>query len=82
MNRGQRLGFYVVGIIGATWLASVLLSDVGVFPESWDIGLADPINDARRWLINNQRTHWLYNVILNPFSDVVEGVINLIETTL
>lgn len=62
----------IVGCVVLVWASSRLLSSVGAFPSSLNVGLADPINDARGWLIDNQRSHWLYNVILNPTSDAID----------
>ena len=45
-----------VGLAAAA-LALVIVgfvASVGAFPESWNFGLADPIDRTRRWLINNQ----------------------------
>lgn len=77
-----QLAIWVIGAIATTWLASRLFASVGEFPESWNIGLAEPISDARGWLINNQRTHWVYNLVLNPFSDAIEWSIDALESTL
>ncbi|MEO6653027.1 MAG: ABC transporter permease subunit [Ilumatobacteraceae bacterium] len=73
---------WIVGGILTTWVASRILTSVGEFPESWNIGLAGPIGDARGWLIDNQRNHWLYSVILDPFSSVIGGAIDALEGTL
>ena len=59
-----------------------LFTNFGVFPESWDIGLADPIDRARRWLINNQTSHWLYTVFLNPITDAIDWAIRRLESIL
>ncbi len=77
-----RVGIWVAVGVALTWVASRLLGSVGEFPQSWDVGLAEPISDARGWLIDNQRTHWLYTAILDPFSDVTEGAIEALESTL
>lgn len=73
---------WLLGGIAATWIASRVLTSVGEFPQSWNIGLADPIGDARSWLIDNQRSHWLYSVILNPFSSFVGGAVDALESGL
>ncbi len=59
-----------------------ILTDTGVFPESWNIGLADPIDRTRRWLINNQTSHWLYAVVLNPATGTVDWAIRRLESLL
>ena len=59
-----------------------VLTDSGVFPESWNVGLADPIDRARRWLITNQNLHWLYTVFLNPVTDTIDWGIRRLEALL
>ena len=59
-----------------------ILTDTGVFPEAWNIGLADPIDRTRRWLINNQTSHWLYTVFLNPVTDAIDWAIRRLESLL
>ncbi len=58
------------------------LTDSGAFPTSWDVGLAEPIDRARRWLIDNQTSHWLYTVVLNPITDAIDSGIRWLESTL
>ena len=57
-------------------------ASVGAFPESWNLGLADPIDRTRRWLINNQTSHWLYSVLLNPVTDLADAGIRRLEAIL
>ncbi len=72
-------------VLGAMILLVVAfrtLTDVGVFPESWNVGLADPIDRVRRWLITNQNSHWLYTVFLNPVTDTMDWAIRRLESLL
>ncbi|MEZ5341513.1 MAG: ABC transporter permease subunit [Acidimicrobiales bacterium] len=80
--RPVRLGRWLVGLIVVTFVASKLFSTIGTFPESLNIGLAAPISDARGWLISNQRNHWLYGVLLDPFADSIEWAIELLAAVL
>ena len=59
--------------------AQLVLSSVGGFPESWAIGLADWIDDARRWVINNQTTHWSFSFVFNPVSDSIDWSLRIVE---
>ncbi len=58
------------------------LSSVGTFPDSWTIPLADWIDDARRWVIDNQTTHWSFSWIFNPISDSIDWVLRTVESFL
>ena len=59
--------------------AQLMLSSIGGFPESWAIGLADWIDDARRWIIDNQTTHWSFSFIFNPVSDTIDWGLRIVE---
>ncbi|WP_420436536.1 ABC transporter permease [Candidatus Poriferisocius sp.] len=74
--------FLAAGTIAMLVLVFRLFTNFGIFPDSWDIGLADPIDRARRWLINNQTSHWLYTVFLNPITDAIDWGIRRLESIL
>ena len=80
----SRLARFVLAVSTIVVLVLVfrLFTNFDVFPESWDIGLADPIDRARRWLINNQTSHWLYTVFLNPITDAIDWGIRRLESIL
>ena len=59
--------------------AQLALSSVGGFPESWAIPLADWIDEARRWIINNQTTHWSFSFFFNPVSDSIDWGLRIVE---
>jgi len=42
------------------------------FPESWNINLANPINDVQGWVRDNRGQHWLFTFIFEPFTWVVD----------
>ena len=75
-----------VAVVLATAAVALVIvgfaASVGAFPESWNFGLADPIDRTRRWLINNQTSHWLYTVLLNPVTDLADAGIRQLETIL
>ena len=80
-NPLKLLGIVLAAVATAMIVVGVGAS-VGTFPESWDIGLAEPIDRTRRWLINNQTSHWLYTVLLNPVTDLADAGIRQFETIL
>ena len=59
--------------------AQLVLSSVEGFPKSWTIPLADWINSARRWVINNQTTHWSFDFFFNPVSDSIDWALGTVE---
>ena len=72
----------VLGAVILLIAAFRILTDSGVFPDAWNIGLADPIDRARRWLINNQTSHWLFAFFLNPVTDTLDWGIRRLESLL
>ena len=68
-----------VAVIVAVQIA---LSSVGGFPEAWTIGLADWIDSARRWVIDNQTTHWSFSFFFNPVSDAIDLALRTVERIL
>lgn len=52
------------------------------FPDNWNIGLADPVNAAKRWIVDNRNDHWLFTFILGPFTDAVQAGLTAIEDAL
>ena len=84
LDRRRRLrsgGGLVVGV-AAIVAAQIALGSVEGFPESWTIGLADWIDDARRWVINNQTTHWSFSFFFNPVSDAIDWALRTVERIL
>ena len=74
-------GGLVIGL-AAIVAAQLALGSVEGFPESWTIGLSDWIDSARRWVINNQTTHWSFSFFFNPVSDVIDWSLRAVERVL
>ncbi len=82
LGSGRARFALVLGAVILLIAAFRILTDSGVFPEAWNIGLADPIDRARRWLINNQTSHWLFAFFLNPVTDTLDWGIRRLESLL
>ncbi|MFZ9834091.1 MAG: hypothetical protein ACO3D5_07790, partial [Ilumatobacteraceae bacterium] len=50
------------------------------FPDSLNIGLAEPITNLQSWVRKNRNDHWMFEFILNPFISVVEFGLELVES--
>ena len=81
VNSTRSRTYAAVASVVAALVALQLLGTPG-FPEGWNIGLADPINDAKRWIVANRNDHWLFSYILGPFTDAVQAGLTAIEGTL
>ena len=71
------------GIIAALiFLAALLLSallHIGTFPESWNLGLREPVDQFERWVIGNRATHPIFVYGFMPFSATLDGFLRLFE---
>ncbi|NBW92448.1 MAG: ABC transporter permease subunit, partial [Actinobacteria bacterium] len=61
-------------------LIALQLLGSGGFPESWNIGLSEPINSWQSWIRTNRDQHWLFTFILNPITWVIELGLNFTES--
>lgn len=58
------------------------LTGVGPFPDEWNIGLADMVNQARVWAIQNNQTHPLFTVVFNPIREIIGFGLSVVESVL
>jgi len=73
----------VSGVLGFALLAvGVHVLGTPGFPTDWNIGLANPVNAAQRWIVSNRNDHWLFTFVFNPFTDVVRFGLESIEGVL
>ena len=61
------LGIFVVLAVGTRLTAG--------FPEGLVIGVEDWFSDVDAWVIENQRTFWLFTSVLNPLQDAITSVV-------
>ena len=50
------------------------------FPESWNIGMAEPITGVQSWVRKNRSSNWLFRFLFNPLISVVEFGLNGVES--
>ncbi len=82
-RRGRAWAGFAIAAVALVATQVVLsVSGVGGFPENWSIGLADWIDSARRWVIDNQNTHWVFSWIFNPISDTIDWGLLRVEGVL
>ena len=81
LDRQRRLrsgGGLAIGV-AALIAVQIALSSLGGFPESLVIPLSDWIDDARRWVIDNQTSHWSFSFFFNPVSDSIDWGLRAVE---
>lgn len=84
-TRRRRLNLAVLGLLGIA--AALLLwhhmgDGVGVFPVEWNLGLHDPMDAFKVWVIGNRRTHPLFLYLFAPLSNLIDTVVRPAETLL
>ncbi len=50
------------------------------FPESWNIGIAEPINGVQSWVRKNRSSNWSFRYFFNPLISFVEYGLNSVES--
>jgi len=50
------------------------------FPESWNIGMAEPITGVQSWVRKNRGSNWLFRFLFNPLISVVEFGLHSVES--
>lgn len=73
-----RRGMVAVLILFAAVLLSIIFS-IGTFPETWNLGLRQPIDGFERWVIANRATYPLFVFGFTPFSNFIDGLLRLCE---
>jgi glycine betaine/proline transport system permease protein len=66
----KRIRTAIAGVIVVLFALQIFGS--GGFPESWNIGLSEPINSWQSWIRTNRDNHWLFTFILNPITWIVD----------
>ena len=59
-------------VAGVCVLLALQIYGSGGFPDSWNIGLSEPINSWQSWIRTNRDNHWLFTFILNPITWIVD----------
>ncbi|MGB1251344.1 MAG: ABC transporter permease [Candidatus Promineifilaceae bacterium] len=65
-----------------TLLIVAIVMEFEKFPEAWNIGLRDTLNEAKRWIVVNRKTHWMFLFFFEPLSAVLDFIIRRAEELL
>jgi glycine betaine/proline transport system permease protein len=63
-------------------LSHAVLPNVTTFPESWNIGLREPIDNFQSWVIGNRKDHPAFLYFFNPISDSIDALVRGLENLL
>lgn len=65
------------------FLSRLAFPSLTTFPEAWNIGLREPVDNFQSWVIGNRKDHPAFLYFFNPLSDgidaLVKGLENLLE---
>ena len=59
-----------------------IVLEVGRFPESWNLHLRDPLNEFKRWIVVNRKTHFMFLYFFEPLSAILDFIIRRAEDIL
>ncbi len=68
--------------LGALFIVLFLAQTFGTrgFPDSLNIGLAEPITNLQSWVRKNRSSNWSFEYFFNPLISIVEFGIDLVES--
>ncbi|MDJ0752599.1 MAG: ABC transporter permease subunit [Ardenticatenaceae bacterium] len=72
----------VVSLLLLLLLGAAVIPELDLFPESWNIGLREPFNEFKRWVVINRTTHWMFVFFFEPLSNALDFIIRLVENFL
>ncbi|MBT3391692.1 MAG: ABC transporter permease subunit [Chloroflexi bacterium] len=74
-------GLFAGGIV-VLLLLSQKLSALDIFPEHWNFGLREVLNEFKRWVVVNRNSHWMFAFFFEPLSAVIDFTLRRIENFL
>lgn len=72
----------LIGILLMPFLLPYVPLDLSDFPEAWNWGLREPIDEFQRWVIGNRAAHPLFVWFFQPLSQTIDSSVRAIETVL
>lgn len=78
----QRLNLALLGLLLLAARASSFITlgnGLGSFPESWNLGLREPMDAFKVWAIGNRKTHFIFLYFFTPLSSVIDTVLRQAE---
>jgi glycine betaine/proline transport system permease protein len=59
-----------------------LVFNFGIFPESWNLGLREPVEDFQRWVVGNRKSHPMFLFFFEPLSAAIDFILRRLENFL
>ncbi len=80
ISNRQRLG--VTALVTASVGAIAQIFGARGFPDSWNIGLAEPVNSVQSWIRDNRSDHWMFTWFFHPLTDVVNLALDTVTSVI
>ena len=71
-------GLFAAGV-AMLLLISHWISQLNTFPDTWNFGLRDVLNEFKRWVVVNGNSHWLFIYFFDPLSAVIDFLLRRVE---
>lgn len=71
-------GLFAAGVV-VLLLISHWISQLNIFPDTWNLGLRDMLNEFKRWVVVNGNDHWLFVFFFDPLSAVIDFLLRRVE---
>ncbi len=71
-----------LGVATAVLIIAIVIfaaAQVGAFPESWNLGLRGPLDEFKRWIVANRRSHVMFLYFFEPLSASIDWGLRRVE---
>lgn len=68
----------IAGILLFFWLSHLFLQ-LDTFPDKWNVGLQEAMNNFKRWVVVNRNSHWMFAFFFEPLSAVIDFCLRRVE---
>jgi glycine betaine/proline transport system permease protein len=69
----------VAALVFVAAIVVAVIFSSGTFPEAWNLGLRQPIDEFERWVIGNRANHPVFVYGFTPVSSFIDGLLRLCE---
>ncbi len=72
---------WVLLVVGVLLLVLVarFVAELDGFPDSWNLGLRDPLNSFKRWVVVNRNSHPIFLFFFEPLSAAIDFGLRRVE---
>jgi glycine betaine/proline transport system permease protein len=79
MAPATRYAVIILALIVLTIGLRIWAPQTAQFPENWNLGLRQPLNDFQSWVIGHRLTHPIFLYFFDPLSDFIDLLLRGVE---